>query len=972
MGPTPAVALWQHGGRNRAPTPFLANSEWLMAGILPTSFPSFLAAWLVAGACAAAEPALKVPFDGPETRWQAIDNQAARLLAHQCVPDGVRNSGGAERLVIAAPAGQSVWFACPTGRMPLIDEFRVRLWVKASRPAVQLAARVVLPRSRDPKTGANVTAIVRGPLTQQVGRWQQLELAGVPKLLANQVRVLRAAPAAAIDPREAYVDAIMLAVPGEPQGCEVLTDELEVDGVLVAEAKGAPAGNTANQNEPSAAATQINALPAAAARSPSTSSGWRQELGAPDDKAVARATQRVRLQGTSLLVDGKPFATRAIEWNGEPLAFLAERGFNAVELRQPPTPEQLADAERLDLWFICPPPPDAPAPSSAPHDWERVLVWRLEDGEAHDDAAHFRNWAELVRGRDDLPRRPVLIAPQNDWTALSYCADLLLARHPLDATLPPTQYGEWLTTCGRLARPSTAIWTSIATQFGETVRAQAAALSRKSLPSLSVDDDHLETAVRVAYTRGCRGFVFRSNSPLNESDPATRRRAALVEFMNRHLQLVGPWLAGGAVTGEIDAADAPVKAVILSVDRTRLIVPMSREPGAGSREQGESPTETPRSPLPALRHGEPSARSFVVAGIPDSNQVFLLTPASMRPLAAKRVSGGTRLALEAADDGLVVISQDPQIIVSLRQRIARDAPGTLRLERELARLQAAAISETSRSLAKLRYNCQVADEFAAAAEAKLQQADSLLAAGRGEQAHVAISAARRQLRQAVDQQRRIVGQAAGVGSYPLAVSYDTLVEHAGLLRSVDSLHSGDNLLYGGDFESLDQLTQFGWQHIAAEASGLTPHAELSSREPYHGRYCLRLNVAAAQQDHPPVATDRVGIRIISPAIPVEPGQLIEITGWARIPEPTPGQTADLEIVDSLGGPELSLPLAATHGWQPFQVVRAATANELHISFGLSRQGTAELDAVMVRPLRQPVARRLPPPDSPTGAPPVQR
>jgi hypothetical protein len=916
-----------------------------MAGILRTPFDILLAVLMIAGASTVAEPALKVTFDGPETRWQAFDNRAARVIAHQCVPDGIRNAAGAERIAVAAPLGQPVLFGCATGRMPLIDEFRVRLWVKTSRPGAQLAARAVLPRSIDPKTGAVVTAILRGPVLQQVGHWQQLDLAAAPKLLANQVRVLRAGQAAAIDPREAYVDAIVLAVPGDPQGCEVLTDELEVEGVVIGQAENNPRdANAGNLVGPKFPPTNSIAQPTAVTGASSMAVGWRRELD-------ARAP-RVRMQGTSLLVDGKPFATRAVEWNGEPLEFLALRGFNAVSLRDSPTAELLAEAARHDLWLICPPPAEA-AGGGASGDWERVLVWRLEDPAAQDDAAHFRNWAELVRGRGDLPPRPVLVAPHGNWTAMSYCADLVLGRHPLDASLAPAEFGEWLTACRRLARPGTPLWASIGTQFGEGVRAQAASLSRKTLPALSVDDDHLESAVRVATTRGCRGFLFRSNSPLNESDPATRRRAALVELVNRHLQLIEPWIAGGVVTGEPVAADGPAEAVVLSVDRARLLVPISREQGAGSRKQNPPGTDTSRSPLPA-------PCSFVVPSIPDFNQVFLLTPTALRPLTAKRVAGGSRLTLDSADDDLVIISQEPQLMVNLRQRIARDGPATHRLEAELARLEAGAVGENSRSLARLRYDCRTVDNHVAAADGLLRQADGLLAAGRLEQAHSLLRAARRQLQQAIGEQRRIVGQAADIGSYPLSASYDTLVAHAEFLRNLDTLRGGENLLYGGDFESLDQLTQFGWQHIDTNPSGTAAQAELSNREPYHGGYCLRLNISAPPEGQPSASADRSGIRIVSPPIQVEAGQWVEITGWVRIPEPTPGQGTELEIADSLGGPELSLPLRATAGWQPFHIVRAATANEFSVSFGLGREGTAELDAVMVRPLRVPLARRLPP------------
>ena len=63
-----------------------------------------------------------------------------------------------------------------------------------------------------------------------------------------------------------------------------------------------------------------------------------------------------QLQGTTLMVGGRPFLLRGIEWNHEPFAFLAARGFNTVWLDEPPTREQSAEAARAGLWLIATPP----------------------------------------------------------------------------------------------------------------------------------------------------------------------------------------------------------------------------------------------------------------------------------------------------------------------------------------------------------------------------------------------------------------------------------------------------------------------------------------------------------------------------------------------------------------------------------------------------------------------------------------
>ncbi|HJQ81271.1 MAG TPA: hypothetical protein VJ828_15025, partial [Lacipirellulaceae bacterium] len=120
-------------------------------------------------------------------------------------------------------------------RAAVLDELEVRVWLKASLSHAQLAARIVMPRSKNAE-GEHATAIVRGPTYNQPGHWQQLVLKDVPKLLAAEVRALRSVPGAKIDSREAFLDCVVLIIPGDPQGIEVVTDELEVDGVEIASA----------------------------------------------------------------------------------------------------------------------------------------------------------------------------------------------------------------------------------------------------------------------------------------------------------------------------------------------------------------------------------------------------------------------------------------------------------------------------------------------------------------------------------------------------------------------------------------------------------------------------------------------------------------------------------------------------------------------------------------------------------------
>src|SRR6188472_4679237 len=95
-----------------------------------------LGCWAAMATCAAwAEPAVSLRFNGPEKAWQLMSGPApAQILSQGFAQGGARDSAGFERIVVAAPAGQSAFLVCPISRVAVLDELQVRLWVSSSRP----------------------------------------------------------------------------------------------------------------------------------------------------------------------------------------------------------------------------------------------------------------------------------------------------------------------------------------------------------------------------------------------------------------------------------------------------------------------------------------------------------------------------------------------------------------------------------------------------------------------------------------------------------------------------------------------------------------------------------------------------------------------------------------------------------------------------------------------------------------------
>ena len=118
----------------------------------------------------------------------------------------------------------------------MVDELQIRLWVKSNRSDIQLAAALRC-RVRAGGDGKNaVLAVIKGDAYNRPGHWQQLMLSDVPKSLAAQVRVMRTMQSG-VDAHKAYLESVVLVIPGDPNGVEVGMDDLEVDGVAIDPAK---------------------------------------------------------------------------------------------------------------------------------------------------------------------------------------------------------------------------------------------------------------------------------------------------------------------------------------------------------------------------------------------------------------------------------------------------------------------------------------------------------------------------------------------------------------------------------------------------------------------------------------------------------------------------------------------------------------------------------------------------------------
>ena len=449
-------------------------------------------------------------FEGANPSWREAGGDVRYTLQQHQRVSGLAHTGqGCEWFQLSGAGGNAVYIGHDVGRPWVIEDLRPSVWVKSDHAGLQLLAEIALPRTPDPRTGRPVTTQRRRTTYTTVGRWQQLTIADMPRLLKSQLRILRSQIGGNIDGREAYLSRVLLNIYGGPGETNVWIDDLAVAGYVA---------SGLGPSEPSAARPE--ARPVAASTTQNT--GFREP-----------APQVVKLSGSVLLINGRPMLPRAIQYRGEPLSALKQLGFNTIWLKQIPPVELLEEAQRLGLWLVCTPPrppasdPAQPAAMPAPigAQFQPVLAWDLGSGEdlpgstAAAQLEASRQWSEYVRMADGRQHRPLICSPSSNLRGYSRHVDLLLIdRRPLGTSMEMNDYGVWVRRQPLLARPGTPVWTTIQTQPSEGLQRQLAALEPGRAPPSTVTPEQIRLLVYMAISSGSRGLVFQSQTPLDAGD----------------------------------------------------------------------------------------------------------------------------------------------------------------------------------------------------------------------------------------------------------------------------------------------------------------------------------------------------------------------------------------------------------------------------------------------------------------------
>ncbi|MBX3412333.1 MAG: hypothetical protein KF708_06405 [Pirellulales bacterium] len=892
------------------------------------------ALWALIATAARADGDFREEFESPVPSWRQLDgNVPFRVEQHARVHDNVHWGSGAEYLRLSAGNGTYIRYAHDVPSSRVIEDLQIGAWVKSGHAGVQIFARVVLPRTADPRSGRPVVTLLPGSSYAKVGAWEQLRLERVPLLLERQTRLLRAELRRDVDTREAFVDRVLINVYGGQGTSEIWIDDLEMTGCY---------------------------------RPTVLQAGYRTD----EQGAVAVAPDRpaVRLVGDLLTVGDVPMFPRVVQYRGEPLQFLQGLGFNVVHIDTVPSRELLDEAARLDMWLVCPPPLDTEfatqqgrgagqRPVEIGSAYNRVLMWHLGSNLARPELERTNQWARAIRLADREHTRPTIGAPLAELGAYSRAIDVLtVGRQPLASTLELPEYAAWLATRSRLARPGTPIWAEVQTHLAPAVVGQWRAFTGREPPGDTVTADQLRLLVYTALSSAPRGLYFSTRTRLDGSDAAARQRALALELLNAELALIEPWTASGQLVATIEGTEAGSRGIVFRTDRSRLLLPFWAGRGAQFVPAQVSATGI----------------SFTVPAVPDSHRAYELTPSGLASVRdKKRVAGGTRVTLdEFGVSAMVVLTEDSLTLGHLQRELRARAPRAAQLARELAIARSLFVERMETTLAA---RAPVINDTASPlrdASRHVSQSEQLLAAGDYAGAFAEARRAMRPLRmleRARWEQARQTFES--VTASPFAVTYDLLPQHWVLVGSLGSAEFGRNQLVGGNLERLETLSDAGWHHYRHDHQGIESSAELSPQTPNSGRFSLKLAARASDPKNPPGTVETSPVWITTPGIPVEAGQLFRLRAFVRVPAPITGSVDGLLVLDSFGGEALAERIRKTDGWQEIILYRTAPARgELRLTFALSGLGEAYLDDVAIEPVLRSPSRPVTPQAAVPGLP----
>jgi hypothetical protein len=828
-----------------------------------------------------------------------------------------------------------VHYVYPIGKAPVNDELRVALYLRANRPGIQIMARIVLPKERDPKNVDNVlTTYIRGDLYQQVGRWQLLEIGRPVTLTKQQQQLMTESSKRSLDFTGAYVDHVVLNLYGGPGPTTVWIDDLEV-GPVVSVAPFQPTARPDNSGTPLANAN----------------------ITRPADRREV-----VKFDG-HISVGEKRLFVRAVRYTDTVLSVLKNAGFNTVCFDHTASAGVIHEANDLGLWIapemrVLNQDGSALAADEIIKDINRyadkdaVLFWRLNGVLSYEQSLPVSRGLQTAQAAD--LGHPIAADVWDGIGPYSRSVNMIGAyRWPLMTTLELPKYREWLEGRRKLttqAKPGAFTWTWIQTHlpdfYGDLLYNQNPRAEFKD--PVGPQPEQIRLLTYMAIASGCRGLGFWSDRFLADSHQG-RDRLLCCALLNQEIDMLESLLV--TVESEpqwIDTSVKDVKAAVLRCNQGVLVLPIW---------QGKFGQLVPGQAAAAKL-------TITVPQVPVTMQGWEVSPGEVRGLKAERVDRGLRVTLpEFGLTSAIVFTSDPNVMGRFQDQSRTRREKAAQWSYQMALYEYEKVAKTQAQLELVGATIPDANALLADANRRLQESKKNWDAHKFSEAYHDAERALRPVRILMRAQweKAVRGLDTPVAS-PYAVSFYTLPKHWPFMAEVERSSIGPNVLRGGDFELVPDRVQESWTRtppvatlddVDVTAERVTELKEVktgASKLPVEGKQCAMLQVKLKEGKPAPVALERTLVALTSPSVKLPPGTLVQISGWVNIPAPITASPDGALLYDSAGSEALAIRLTEPTQWKKFTVYRRVpVSGTINVTVALTGIGTVYFDDIRIQP-----------------------
>jgi hypothetical protein len=897
-------------------------------------------------------------FDGAKPSWTIVhDRSAARITKHARSIEHRREGQAAELFDAGVKVDATLLrlvYQLPAARV--IEDMKLSLWFQSTQDGATLCARIVFPNQIDPTTGKTLSELVEGDSYTKVGQWQKLECNDIDhkvRQLLPQIRrrMQKAGEAGDIDVTGQYVDTAEIRIRSSRGASRFIVDALQFGPVVDVK---------------------------------------KENPLQPVDKRDPEPAPEAAFRMDRLEVHGQPFFLRAIPYHGEQLSDLARMRLNVVWVPDYEDTRLLTDLERVGLRAMAVPPKprgqdgnpsfDKTSVHLAPFgpSTSQILFWYLGTKIEPDEKREMSAWLEQIRSADRTYKRQLMGDVAGLERSYSRQFSMLGVHRPVVHTsFTPKNYRDWLAERRNLAQPGSFLWTWIETEAPQSVNDRREAAGWHPLV---VEPEQLRLQVYAALSAGYRGVAYWTNSSLDDERPGARERKLIIALLNMELELLEPLIATGTVgsPARFSAQGPPARNLKgLATPGRRGKNDRNLEQDLNDRDnQHLSQEELTRDleasvlktslgslvlPVFYAEEGQyvpgrmaANNAKIVAEGVGESARAWEISLTDVHELASERVTGGKQATLDKFEmTTAILFTTDQTAVERFREKVRILSEPAAGVTLELARAKferVTAIDEELKRLGrgqpdsvttlnKARGRIDLADKFWREKryhDARLAACESLQLLRILQHAHWTFAAHR--LKYPV--------------SSPHTLCFQTLPDHWDMIARVGRTTGAPikNLLRSGDCEDKDTMVAEGWKRIETDIPDVQSTGELHAKA-HQGVYCLRLAAAPALGKELPVAIHDPPVTITTPPITVYKGQLVYISGWAKVAAPTVGNLDGAVFYDNLLGPGAALHWRTTSDWKKFELVREVTeTTELTLTMALCGMGDIRFDDLQIIPL----------------------